>query len=596
MVKLGTHCDTGQKVAVKIIPRDSSPAGKNNSVNNKIEREIAIMKLIEHPNILSLHDVYENDGELYLIMELVEGGELFDYLIQKGRLKEPEALKFFHHIVSGLDYCHKHYICHRDLKPENLLLDGDMNIKIADFGMASLQRTGKLLETSCGSPHYASPEIIKGIKYDGAMSDVWSCGVILFALLTGSLPFDDKNVRKLLTKVKQGQYNIPPYVPEGARDLINSMLNVDPAKRMTLQEVQEHPWFNLREYHPHEHIAPNDSPLTNKAAIDPDIIESLGYLGWGQNAAEAKQLTEDLLSSEKNQQKVFYHLLAKRKQMQYISLESPDVPMSPMPPSSPRRRQSSYGSMFLDTRSHSAVSVEGSEGSVSPVPPNIGTYQEQTDGEMRSKAKSDGSRWAVFTPNDPNLQTPIPVRPAANPEERKKLTIATEKSNPLLHAAVMGAASSPKGSHRGSATQLALPSPTFINSQKKSWFANLFNFKPESMCIYAAGNADHISTRTVEILDELNIARQDSSRDARQYKCRYDEVNPYSHDSTQAAQSVKFRISLESCNTSELPHPAAVSDEPLWKIVLMQQQGTALLFEKVSQLFLNKWNEMGGGS
>ncbi len=134
-------------------------------------------------------------------MEYVEGGELFDYLVKKGRLIESEAVGFFQQIILGVDYCHRHLICHRDLKPENLLLDRYRNVKIADFGMASLQAPSTMLETSCGSPHYASPEIIKGIRYDGRTADVWSCGVVLFALVSGSLPFDDENVRRLLLKV-----------------------------------------------------------------------------------------------------------------------------------------------------------------------------------------------------------------------------------------------------------------------------------------------------------------------------------------------------------------------------------------------------------
>ena len=129
------------------------------------------MKLIQHPNIVQLYDVYESVSELYLVMEHVEGGELFDYLVKRTRLPEQEALVFFQQIISGIDFCHQHFISHRDLKPENLLLDGQNNVKIADFGMAALQQGGSLLETSCGSPHYASPEIIRGEKYNGMWSD-----------------------------------------------------------------------------------------------------------------------------------------------------------------------------------------------------------------------------------------------------------------------------------------------------------------------------------------------------------------------------------------------------------------------------------------
>uniref|UniRef100_A0A6G1S7T7 non-specific serine/threonine protein kinase n=1 Tax=Aceria tosichella TaxID=561515 RepID=A0A6G1S7T7_9ACAR len=238
LVKLGIHCVSGQKVAIKIINRSKL----SESVLQKVEREIAIMKLIEHPHVLGLYDVYENKKFLYLILEHVSGGELFDYLVSKGRLSIKEARKFFRQIISALDFCHCHSICHRDLKPENLLLDDKGNIKVADFGMASLQLENSLLETSCGSPHYASPEVVRGEKYDGRRADVWSCGVILYALLVGALPFDDDNLRHLLEKVKRGVFHIPHFVPSECQQLLRAMIEVDAEKRITLADVLRHPW------------------------------------------------------------------------------------------------------------------------------------------------------------------------------------------------------------------------------------------------------------------------------------------------------------------------------------------------------------------
>ncbi|KAJ3159194.1 hypothetical protein HK101_001117, partial [Irineochytrium annulatum] len=300
-VKLGTHIETNHRVAIKIIPKDSFSTDsdaqnltpeKRVALNKKIEREITIMKLIQHPNVMQLHDVYETDKELFLILEHVEGGELFDYLVKRGRLVEHEALNFFQQIIYGVDFCHRHLIClscHRDLKPENLLLDRDLNVKIADFGMASLQVTGKMLETSCGSPHYASPEIIKGIRYDGPSADTWSCGVILYALLTGNLPFDDENIRRLLSKVKSGMYFIPDHICPGARDLIKRMLVVDPTKRITLREVMAHPWFNsvpaknlpqLNHLMRHQEAALS-LRIDDAGMIDREVVASLNLLGWG---------------------------------------------------------------------------------------------------------------------------------------------------------------------------------------------------------------------------------------------------------------------------------------------------------------------------
>jgi serine/threonine protein kinase len=162
---------------------------------------------------------------------------LFDYLVSKGKLNPHEALSYFKQIISGVDYCHKFNICHRDLKPENLLLDGNKNIKIADFGMAALELDGgkAFLETSCGSPHYASPEIVAGKAYHGAASDIWSCGVVLFALLTGRLPFDHEDMAELLKRVKAGKFDMPSGIPPAARDLLSQMLVVDPARRISVR-------------------------------------------------------------------------------------------------------------------------------------------------------------------------------------------------------------------------------------------------------------------------------------------------------------------------------------------------------------------------
>ncbi|GAA6047066.1 hypothetical protein JCM3770_004179 [Rhodotorula araucariae] len=314
-VKLVKHKVTGQYAAVKIVPK---PRRQNQEKADKlllgIEREIVIMKLIEHPNILRLLDVWETGSELYLIMEYVEGGELFDYLVRKRRLNADEARHYFQQIISGVDYCHRFNICHRDLKPENLLLDGEKNIKVADFGMAALEREGKLLETSCGSPHYASPEIVAGTTYHGASSDIWSCGVILYALLTGVLPFDHSDIRTLLQLVKRGEYHMPPDLPTDAQDLLRRMLVVDPEKRIKMEEIRVHPWVTRkppRLIYGHPPPAPPDvrqiaRPVGSRAEIDPEILTNLKTLWQGAHEAE---IVQELLSPHKTWEKVFYCLL-----------------------------------------------------------------------------------------------------------------------------------------------------------------------------------------------------------------------------------------------------------------------------------------------
>ncbi|XP_060533341.1 serine/threonine-protein kinase BRSK2 isoform X2 [Cylas formicarius] len=311
LVKLGVHCVTGKKVAIKIINREKL----SESVLMKVEREIAIMKLIDHPHVLGLTDVYENKKYLYLVLEHVSGGELFDYLVKKGRLTPKEARRFFRQIISALDFCHSHSICHRDLKPENLLLDEKNNIKIADFGMASLQPMGSMLETSCGSPHYACPEVIRGEKYDGRKADVWSCGVILYALLVGALPFDDDNLRQLLEKVKRGVFHIPHFVPPDCQSLLRGMIEVNPEKRLTLTDINKHPWVTAGGKGELELELPmmevvQTHVLPSIDAVDPDVLQAICSLGCFK---EKEKLIQHLLSPSHNTEKVIYFLLLERK-------------------------------------------------------------------------------------------------------------------------------------------------------------------------------------------------------------------------------------------------------------------------------------------
>ena len=257
-VKIARHRRTGQLAAIKILPLDfvfgsrtslSTRQAKADKQRLGIDREIIMMKLMNHPNIMRIYDVYEGDKELYLILEYIEGGELFDFLVNRGKLPPLDALAYFKQIIYGLNYAHAFSIIHRDLKPENILIHS-LNpplIKIADWGMAAFAPPSLELETSCGSPHYASPEIVYGHKYSGTATDIWSCGVILFALLTGRLPFDDKNVRTLLSKVKAGKYDIPAWVDPQAQDLISRMLTVDASQRIPVSSFDSsHNLFDLR--------------------------------------------------------------------------------------------------------------------------------------------------------------------------------------------------------------------------------------------------------------------------------------------------------------------------------------------------------------
>ncbi|XP_030568950.1 5'-AMP-activated protein kinase catalytic subunit alpha-2 [Drosophila novamexicana] len=239
-VKIGEHQITRLKVAVKILNRQKI---KSLDVVSKIKREIQNLKLFRHPHIIKLYQVISTPSDIFMIMEYVSGGELFDYIVKHGKLQEHQARRFFQQIISGVDYCHRHMIVHRDLKPENLLLDHNMHVKIADFGLSNMMLDGEFLRTSCGSPNYAAPEVISGKLYAGPEVDIWSCGVILYALLCGTLPFDDEHVPSLFRKIKSGIFPIPEYLNKQVVNLVCQMLQVDPLKRATIEEIKKHEWF-----------------------------------------------------------------------------------------------------------------------------------------------------------------------------------------------------------------------------------------------------------------------------------------------------------------------------------------------------------------
>lgn len=246
-VKRAEHLMTGHVVAVKILNREKV---KNLDMLGKIKREIQILKLFQHPHIIKLYQVISSPTDIFLMMEYVPGGELFDYIIDHGKLEEKDGRKFFQQIISGVDYCHRHMVVHRDLKPENLLLDSKDNVKIADFGLSNIMTDGTFLKTSCGSPNYAAPEVISGMLYAGPEVDIWSTGVILYVLLCGKLPFDDDYVPYLFKKIKGGIFSIPSHLSDGAKDILMAMLRVDPLERITIAGIRAHPWFdnNLPEY------------------------------------------------------------------------------------------------------------------------------------------------------------------------------------------------------------------------------------------------------------------------------------------------------------------------------------------------------------
>eukprot|EP00158_Paraphelidium_tribonemae_P005171 Partr_v1_DN27202_c0_g2_i1_m38488 putative Map microtubule affinity-regulating kinase len=239
-VKLAKHKLTGQEVAVKIIDKMQMDEKKL----SKLYREVRIMKILHNPNVVKLYEVVETKNTIFLVMEYVSGGELYDYLVVHGRMKEKEARAKFRQILNGVSYCHRKHVIHRDLKAENLLLDADLNVKIADFGFSNQYDPDGKLDTFCGSPPYAAPELFQGKKYTGPEVDVWSLGVILYVLTTGCLPFDGKNLQEMRESVCRGKYRIPFYLSEGCEKLLRKFLVRDPTKRPHLDILIDDPWLN----------------------------------------------------------------------------------------------------------------------------------------------------------------------------------------------------------------------------------------------------------------------------------------------------------------------------------------------------------------
>ncbi|XP_061346690.1 CBL-interacting serine/threonine-protein kinase 1-like isoform X2 [Gastrolobium bilobum] len=242
-VKLARNTDSGQLFAIKILDKN-----KVIDLNNadQIKREISTLKLLKHPNVVRLYEVLASKSKIYMVLEYVNGGELFDKISSKGKLSEADGRKLFQQLIDGVSYCHNKGVFHRDLKLENVLLDTKGNIKITDFNLSALPQHIKadgLLHTTCGSPNYIAPEILANRGYDGAKSDVWSCGVLLYVILTGYLPFDDRNLAVLYQKILKGDCQIPKWLSPGAQNIIKRILDPNPKTRISMAMIKENEWF-----------------------------------------------------------------------------------------------------------------------------------------------------------------------------------------------------------------------------------------------------------------------------------------------------------------------------------------------------------------
>nr|ABJ91233.1 CBL-interacting protein kinase 27 [Populus trichocarpa] len=262
-VKFAQNRETGESVAMKILAKSTILKHK---MVDQIKREISIMKIVRHPNIVRLHEVLSSRTKIYIILEFVTGGELFDKIVHQGRLSENESRRYFQQLIDAVAHCHRKGVYHRDLKPENLLLDAFGNLKVSDFGLSALRQKGVgLLHTTCGTPNYVAPEVLGHQGYDGAAADVWSCGVILFVLMAGYLPFEEIDLPTLCRK-----YSCPFWFSPVAKALIDKILDPNPKTRIGIEGIKKHPWFR-KSYEPVGHSEEEEVNLDDVHAVFDDI-------------------------------------------------------------------------------------------------------------------------------------------------------------------------------------------------------------------------------------------------------------------------------------------------------------------------------------
>lgn len=261
-VKQAVHIPTGKVYAIKIIDMNLV---KQNNMDKQLEREIKVMKVMNHPNLIKLHAVLHSPKNYFLVLDLAEGGELFNKLAQDGPLPEKAARSYFQQLIDALDYMHKHNTIHRDLKPENLLLDSEGNLKIADFGLSIMANsTTDLLKTRCGTPNYVAPEIFCANGYVGPPADLWSAGVILYVMLAAALPFDAPTLPELARQIMKVQIQYPSSFPKGAIDLMKHIIVANPEDRYTIEQIRQDPWFKVN-YNPR--LAGNDKETFNDTEV-----------------------------------------------------------------------------------------------------------------------------------------------------------------------------------------------------------------------------------------------------------------------------------------------------------------------------------------
>nr|XP_046245899.1 MAP/microtubule affinity-regulating kinase 4 isoform X4 [Scatophagus argus] len=436
-VKLARHIPTGREVAIKIIDKTQlNPTGLQ-----KLFREVRIMKTLKHPNIVQLFEVIETEKTLYLIMEYASGGEVFDYLVAHGRMKEKEARAKFRQIVSAVHYCHQKNIVHRDLKAENLLLDADSNIKIADFGFSNEFSAGSKLDTFCGSPPYAAPELFQGKKYDGPEVDIWSLGVILYTLVSGSLPFDGQNLKELRERVLRGKYRVPFYMSTDCEGILRRFLVLNPAKRCSLEQIMKDKWLNVG--YDGDELKPHTEP--EEDLNDPNRIDVMVGMGFTR-----EEVRDSLVSQRYNNVTATYLLLGRKNEVggsdsrsgsslslarvrpgtitNGTSKHTTSSSSSAAPSSSSGHKAQRSASTYHRQRRHSdfcGPAVPGSHPKRSPSGVGEGAGLKEERLSIRKPSTNTVGSRSIPTPSSPMVSSAHNPNKAEIPDRRKDVTSTT---------------------------------------------------------------------------------------------------------------------------------------------------------------------------
>ncbi|KAK4957756.1 Serine/threonine-protein kinase [Elasticomyces elasticus] len=412
-VKLARNKETMEQVAVKIVPRQSTDEHRTQQERDRAEhskevrtaREAAIVTLVDHPYICGMRDVVRTTYHWYMLFEYVNGGQMLDYIISHGRLKEKQARKFGRQIASALDYCHRNSIVHRDLKIENILISKTGDIKIIDFGLSNLFSPRSHLKTFCGSLYFAAPELLQAKMYTGPEVDIWSFGIVLYVLVCGKVPFDDQSMPQLHAKIKKGVVEYPPWLSTECRGLISRMLVTDPSQRATLSEIMSHPWITKGFNSPPDNFLPHRKPL--QLPLDPKVVDKMTGFDFGSAEYITTQLTKTIESEE--------YQRAVRNADRRFQTQTPEVERKRGVFDFYKRRNSTTSRDTLTNLSSDAVQL-GSD-PVNAFSPLISVYflvREKQEREMRES--NPGALSMPMSPGERPLKMPDLPPPPVAPE------------------------------------------------------------------------------------------------------------------------------------------------------------------------------------